>query len=138
MQVFRRRCYEEIGGLLPIEHGGEDWYAEVMARKAGWRVESFPELVVHHLRETGTATNKLRYCFHQGITDFCLGSHPAFEVVKLAKRIFWAPWVLGAAARFAGFVIAHLSRRRMVGEEFVRFLQQEQLRRLGAMGRLFV
>jgi poly-beta-1,6-N-acetyl-D-glucosamine synthase len=137
IQVFRRRCYEDIdGGLLPIEYGGEDWYAEIMARKAGWRVQSFPELVVRHLRETGTATNKLRYCFHMGIADRCLGSHPAFEIAKLARRMFWPPFIVGAAARLIGFFVAALCRRRMVSDEFTEFLRQEQLRRLGLMGRL--
>jgi poly-beta-1,6-N-acetyl-D-glucosamine synthase len=136
MQVFRRSCYEEIGGLLPIEYGGEDWYAEVMARKAGWRVESFPEVVVRHLRETGTASNKLRYCFHQGVTDFCLGSHPAFEVVKVARRMMWRPYIIGGAARLLGFLIAHVSKRRAVSDDFVAFLRREQLSRLGALGTL--
>jgi len=137
MQVFRRKCYETIGGLLPIEYGGEDWYAEVMARKAGWRVQSFPELVVRHLRVVGTAVNKLRYCFHQGFTDYCFGSHPAFELIKLAKRIFFRPYVLGAAARLLGFFVAHICRRRMVTDEFVTYLRREQLCRLGAIGWLF-
>lgn len=138
IQVFRRKCFEDIGGgLLPIEYGGEDWYAEVMARKAGWRVQSFPELVVRHLRESGTATNQLRYCYHKGIADCCLGSHPAFELVKVARRTFWRPRILGAAARLIGYFVAYLSRRRMVSDEFVKFLRKEQLRRLGLMGRLF-
>jgi biofilm PGA synthesis N-glycosyltransferase PgaC len=137
MQVFRRRCYEEIGGLLPIEFGGEDWYAEVMARKAGWRVQSFPELVARHLRETGTATNKLRYWFHQGVTDFCLGSHPAFEVVKVAKRTFWRPYFLGAGARLLGFLIANVFKRRAVNSEFITYLRREQLARLGVLGTWF-
>jgi len=41
IQMFRPKCYENIGGLLPIEYGGEDWYAEIMARRRGWRVRSF-------------------------------------------------------------------------------------------------
>jgi glycosyltransferase involved in cell wall biosynthesis len=136
MQVFRRSCYKEIGGLLPIEYGGEDWYAEVMARKAGWRVQSFPEVLVRHLRETGTASNKLQYCFHQGVTDFCLGSHPAFEMVKVAKRMMWRPYILGGGARLLGFLFAHVSKRRAVSEDFVTFLRREQLSRLGFLGTL--
>ena len=42
IQMFRRKCYQDIGGLLPIEYGGEDWYAEIMARKSGWQVRSPP------------------------------------------------------------------------------------------------
>jgi glycosyltransferase involved in cell wall biosynthesis len=129
IQVFRRDCYEEIGGLLPIEYGGEDWYAEIMARKCGWRVKSFPDLLVRHLRETGTARNVLRYCYHQGFTDFSLGSHPLFELLKVARRVSWRPYLLGALARLSGFLVAHLYGKRMVPPDFVAFLRKEQIDR---------
>jgi glycosyltransferase involved in cell wall biosynthesis len=128
--MFRRECYEDIGGLLPIEYGGEDWYAEIMARKCGWRVRSFSELTVRHLRETGTAGGALRYCYHQGFTDFSLGSHPMFELAKVARRIAWRPYVLGALARLLGFVMAHICGKRMVPPDFVAFLRKEQMARL--------
>ena len=130
LQMFRRECYEDVGGLLPIQYGGEDWYAEVMARKCGWQVRSFSELTVRHLRLTGTATNSLRYCYHRGITDYALGSHPAFELAKLAKRIAWRPFFVGALARLLGFLVAHVSRKRLVPPDFVAFLRKEQLARL--------
>ena len=129
-QMFRRECYEDIGGLLPIEYGGEDWYAELMARKCGWRVRSFSELRVHHLRRIGTASNALRYCYHQGLADFSLGSHPLFEVAKVARRITWQPYVLGALARLLGFLIGHIGGKRMVPPDFVSFLRREQVSRL--------
>jgi Glycosyl transferase family 2 len=130
IQMFRRQCYEDIGGLLPIEYGGEDWYAEIMARKCGWRVRSFSELPVLHLRETGTAGNALHYCYHQGFSDFCLGSHPLFELGKVAKRISWPPYLLGAMARLLGFLTAHFCEKRMVPPDFVEFLRKEQMARL--------
>ena len=130
LQMFRRECYEDIGGLLPIEYGGEDWYAEVMARKCGWQVRSFPELTVRHLRESGTADSSMRYCYRQGIADYSLGSHPLFEFAKLARRVTWRPYVIGALARLLGFVVAHFSRERMVPADFVAFLRKEQLARL--------
>jgi glycosyltransferase involved in cell wall biosynthesis len=132
LQMFRRKCYEEIGGLLPIEYGGEDWYAEVMARKSGWQVRSFPELTVHHLRESGTANSSTRYCYHQGIADYSLGSHPVFEFAKLARRVTWRPYVIGALARLLGFIVAHFSGKRMVPPDFVAFLRKEQMARLWA------
>jgi glycosyltransferase involved in cell wall biosynthesis len=130
IQVFRRKCYEDIGGLLPIEYGGEDWYAEIMARKYGWRVRSFSELTARHLRETGTAGSSLRYCYQQGIADFSLGSHPMFELAKLARRIVWRPYVVGALARLSGFLLAHFYGKRMVPPDFVAFLRKEQMARL--------
>ena len=130
LQMFRRECYEDIGGLLPIEYGGEDWYAEVMARKSGWQVRSFPELTVRHLRESGTADSAMRYCYRQGIADYSLGSHPLFEFAKLARRVAWRPYVVGALARLLGFMLAHFSRERMVPPDFVAFLRKEQMARL--------
>jgi glycosyltransferase involved in cell wall biosynthesis len=130
IQMFRRECYQQIGGLLPIEYGGEDWYAEIMARLRGWRVQSFSDLMVRHNRGLGTAGRRLRYCYREGFMDFALGSHPLFELVKVARRIFWPPYVVGAAARLAGFLMAHVSGKRMVPPEFVAFLRREQMSRL--------
>jgi hypothetical protein len=130
IQMFRRECYQDIRGLLPIEYGGEDWYAEIMARKCGWRVRSFSGLKVYHRRETGTAGSKLRYCYRQGFMAFALGSHPIFEIAKVARRVLWRPYILGAFSRLLGFFVAHFSATRMVSPEFVAFLREEQIGRL--------
>jgi poly-beta-1,6-N-acetyl-D-glucosamine synthase len=138
IQMFRHDCYRDIGGLLPIEYGGEDWYAEIMARKCGWRVRSFPDLHVRHLRVTGTRGSRLRYCYREGITDFALGSHPLFELAKVIKRISSRPYLLGAMARLLGFVVAHVSVKRMVPPDVVRFLREEELARLRSAASLLL
>jgi poly-beta-1,6-N-acetyl-D-glucosamine synthase len=133
IQTFRRDCYTDIGDLLPIEYGGEDWYAQIRARMCGWRVRSFPELEVHHLRPTGTRGSLLRYCYRAGFMDFALGSHPLFEVAKVTKNIAIRPYLLNATARMLGFLVAHFSGSRMVAPECVAFLQKEQLGRLRSL-----
>jgi len=133
IQMFRGECYKAIGELLPIEYGGEDWYAEIRARMCGWRVRSFPELEAHHLRTSGTRANLLRYCYRAGFMDFALGSHPLFEVAKVAKMSATPPYLLNALLRMLGFLVAHVSGRRMVSPACVEFLQQEQLGRLWAL-----
>jgi biofilm PGA synthesis N-glycosyltransferase PgaC len=130
IQMFRRECYQDIGGLLPIEYGGEDWYAEIRARMCGWRVRSFSELQVRHRRATGTAGSSLRYCYGQGFMDFAVGSHPVFQLAKLARRILWRPYFLGALARLLGFLMAYIVGKRMVPPEFVAYLREEQMERL--------
>jgi biofilm PGA synthesis N-glycosyltransferase PgaC len=130
LQMFRWQCYQDVGGLLPIEYGGEDWYAEVMARKCGWTVKSFSEITARHLRKLGTARSALRYCYYQGFTDYAFGSHPVFELVKVAKRLTWRPFFLGAMSRLLGFGVAHFVTKRMVPPDFVAFLRKEQLARL--------
>jgi cellulose synthase/poly-beta-1,6-N-acetylglucosamine synthase-like glycosyltransferase len=38
-QFFARKCYEDIGGYMPMQHGGIDSVAEIKARKMGWKVD---------------------------------------------------------------------------------------------------
>lgn len=131
IQFFRRECYDAIGGYIPLRYGGPDWCAEIMARMKGWRVESLPELPVFHHRPTGGGTGLLRYWYQQGFMDYSLGSHPLFEVVKCMRRMRSKPYVLGACARLASFVLAHFrGGGRLVSKDFISFLRKEQLERL--------
>ncbi|MBV8205938.1 MAG: glycosyltransferase family 2 protein [Acidobacteria bacterium] len=135
LQMFRRECFNAIGPLLPIEFGGEDWYAEIRARQCGWQVESFPELRVRHLRARGKKDGRLRYCYREGLAEYAMGSHPLFGLAKVIRRIPSRPYVLCALARLAGFAAAPVLIKRMVPPELVTFLQAEQLARLRSMAR---
>lgn len=131
VQMFRRECYRDVGPFLPIQYGGEDWYAEVAARMRGWRVKSFADLEVRHHRPTGIACGLLRSWYRQGLMDYSVGCHPIFEVTRLIRRISYRPFFLGALIRLASFVWASLRQeKRMVSPEFVSFLRKEQMTRL--------
>ena len=131
VQLFRRQCYEQCGGYTPLPYGGPDWYAEVTARMKGWQVRSFPDLPVYHHRPTGTAGGLLKACFRQGRMDFSFGTHPAFEILKLARRLPSRPVGLGALFRAAGFIWSWLRREpRSVPAKFAEFLRREQIGRL--------
>jgi len=131
VQLFRRECYESVGGILPLKYGGEDWCAEVMARMKGWRVEAFPELEVFHHKPTGAGAGALRYWYQQGLMDFSLGSYPLFVIFKCLRRLRAKPYVLGALARLFGFLWASCRREeRPVRNELVEFLRAEQKERL--------
>jgi Glycosyltransferases, probably involved in cell wall biogenesis len=54
-QLFRRQCFEDVGGYTPNPAGGIDWIAVTTARMKGWRTRSFPEKRFHHYRTLGTA-----------------------------------------------------------------------------------
>jgi len=41
-QVFRRECFEEIGGYVPVKGGGIDHIAVITARMKGWKTRTFP------------------------------------------------------------------------------------------------
>lgn len=131
-QLFRRQCYEEIGGYMPLRFGGEDTVAETMARMHGWEVETFPDLEVFHYRFTGTAGgNRVRAKFKAGILAHAMGYHPLFEVARCVFRLFDQPPLIGSLALLAGFCWASLKGyKRQVPDSFVRYLRAEQSARL--------
>jgi poly-beta-1,6-N-acetyl-D-glucosamine synthase len=136
-QIVRRACYDQIGGWMALEFGGEDWYAEIRARKLGWRVAAFAEQRLRHHRPTGGASPLLRHRFREGKMDHSVGSHPLFEIGKCARRVLEKPWLIGSLARMAGFLWSYVTGSpRSIDAEMVRFLRQEQLGRIfGSMYR---
>lgn len=131
-QMFRRECFESVGGkYMQLPYGGPDTYAESMARSKGWKVVTFDDLKVFHHRPTGSAGGVLKGWFRQGKMDYSLGTHPVFEIVKLLGRLSTKPYFVGACARFAGFVLSCWRRdRRAVSQEFMNHFRSEQRERL--------
>jgi biofilm PGA synthesis N-glycosyltransferase PgaC len=131
-QLFRRECFEAIGGAyLPLPYGGPDTHAATVARMKCWRVASFPELKVFHHRPTSSAEGVLRGWFRQGKMDYSLGTLPLFELFKLLRRTWVMPYVIGSMARLAGFLDSYLHReKRAVPDDFVVYFRKEQRQRL--------
>jgi hypothetical protein len=97
----------------------------------GWRVRSVAKLKVLHHRPTGGAAGWMHSSFRQGRMDYSLGSHPLFEVARLARRLGARPILLYAVVRLAGYLSSYCSaEQRMVSREFVNFLRQEESERL--------
>ena len=138
VQLFRRECFLAIGGRYrPLPHGGPDTFAEVSVRMHGWRTTSFAELQVRHHRLTSSAGGLLRGFFRQGRMDHSLGTLPAFELLKVVRRIHLKPVLLGALTRFAGFAYAGVrSESRAVPDDFVQYFRGEQSARIGNLLRL--
>src|SRR4030042_1692455 len=51
-QLFRRECFEEIGGYIPLKVGGIDLVAVLTARMKGWQTRTFTEKTCVHHRKT--------------------------------------------------------------------------------------
>lgn len=132
VQLFRRQCYEDIGGYLPLEGGGIDAVAEIMARMHGWQVETFPEIMVNHYRRTGTAnSNVLRARFHDGKNDYLIGYHPVFELFRSISRVTTKPFCLGSLFLFSGYCWAYLRRyKKQVQPEVIKYIRTEQMSRI--------
>jgi peptidoglycan/xylan/chitin deacetylase (PgdA/CDA1 family)/glycosyltransferase involved in cell wall biosynthesis len=131
-QIFRRACFDQIGGIPMLRNGHEDTMACVAARMNGWKVRSFPERGCLHLKPTGGANGgRLRSAVDLGKSDYYAGYHPLFLLAKAMRRINERPFVVRSVMRCWGyFSCAALSRHRDVDNAIVRFMQQEQLRLL--------
>jgi glycosyltransferase involved in cell wall biosynthesis len=76
-QLFRLRCFREIGGYVANRAGGVDWIAVMTARMRGWTVTAFPERRFHHHRSMGTAERgEVSAMFSYGQKDYYLGGSP--------------------------------------------------------------
>jgi hypothetical protein len=56
-QMFRRKCFEAVGGYVPIKGGATDWVAVTTARMKGWKTRTFVEKVCFHYRKIGTGNH---------------------------------------------------------------------------------
>ncbi|HEX3987717.1 MAG TPA: glycosyltransferase family A protein [Acidobacteriaceae bacterium] len=134
-QLFRRPCFEAIGGIQPMQFGGEDWRAEVSARMLGYTVRANPDLRAFHYRHTGNARNPYRYAFRQGRMDHAIGGYPPFVILKCVGRMRSPRTSLLALARIGGFLWSSTAGpARPVSPDFVRFLRREQRARLLGRG----
>jgi poly-beta-1,6-N-acetyl-D-glucosamine synthase len=133
-QLFRRRCFEDIGGYVPIKGGGIDWVAVTTARMKGWKTRSFDERVFHHHRKMGTAgTSELGARFQYGKKDYFLGSHPLWQLLRGGFQMTKSPYVVGGIALLAGYTWGSIARYpRAISSELVEFHRREQMARLRA------
>lgn len=134
VQVFRRLCHEQIGGYHPLLYGGEDWLAQIEAKRVGWKVASLTDLRVHHHRPTSSSGGRFRGLFRLGLRDASFGSTPTFELLKCARRVAEPPVVLSGVVRAAGYLYYRLARHGpLLTDEQVAYLRAEQIGRLRKM-----
>jgi glycosyltransferase involved in cell wall biosynthesis len=136
-QLFRRRCFLEIGGYVPNPAGGVDWIAVMTARLKGWKVRSFSEKRFHHHRTMGTAERGvLAALFSYGEKDYYLGGSPIWQLFRVGYRMTKKPLLTGGLALLFGYSWAALRRvKRPVTPELMRFHRREQMKKLGTVFR---
>jgi poly-beta-1,6-N-acetyl-D-glucosamine synthase len=132
-QLFRRKCFEEIGGYVPVKGGCIDHIAVVSARMKGWKTRTFTEKVCIHHREMGTAQRSaLAAKFKTGVKDYSVGNHTVWELFRTVYQMKQRPVIIGGLALGWGYTWSLLQRKqRPVSKAFVAFTRREQIARLG-------
>jgi biofilm PGA synthesis N-glycosyltransferase PgaC len=131
-QLFRRECYEAIGGYVPVEGGGIDLIAVLTARMRGWETRTFTEKYCLHHRNMGTAKeNAFKARFRDGQKDYTLGAHPLWEICRSVYQATRKPYFIGGFMLLGGYVWCMLRGvERAVSSELMRFRRKEQMHRL--------
>ncbi|KAA6458003.1 glycosyltransferase family 2 protein [Acidobacteria bacterium AB60] len=134
-QLFRRACYEEIGGYVVARGGAIDTIACLSARMKGWKTRTFTERTSSHHRAIGTAQHgPIASRFNLGKRDYAIGNHPLWEVLRGAYQMTRRPFVLRGLALIAGYLWAAVTRAdRPASPEVRAFRRKEQMNRLAAV-----
>ena len=132
VQFFRKKCYKDIGGYIPLKHGGIDAVAEVMARMYDWEVKTFSEIQVYHHRRIGVTKGKvLKSKYRYGVRENIIGTHPMFLVLKSIDRFRKKPYFVGGILMMIGYLFSWLRRdNRPIPYEVIRHNRKEEKRRL--------
>jgi glycosyltransferase involved in cell wall biosynthesis len=131
-QLFRRECFNAIGGYTPVKGGAIDTIAVLTARMKGWKTRTFTEKILLHHRKQGTAqVGPLRARFNTGAKDYALGNHPLWELFRMVYQMTKRPFVLRGLAIGAGFTWSMLRHnKRPISDELMAFRRREQMQRL--------
>jgi glycosyltransferase involved in cell wall biosynthesis len=131
-QLFKRECFESIGGYVPRETGGIDLVAVLTARMMGWQTRTFPEKTFVHHRRMGTAKAPILIAtFKSGYGDYLLGVHPVWQIFRSIYQMTRRPFVIGGCLFLSGYFWAMVKRsERSVSKELVVFRRKEQMHRL--------
>lgn len=131
-QLFRRECFDAIGGYVPLKGGSIDHIAVVTARMRGWKTRTFTGTFCLHHRAMGTAQHgSLAPQFQLGMKDYAVGNHALWEAFRVIYQMSKRPFVTGGLVLGAGYGWACLRRNnRPVSREFIAFTRREQMQRL--------
>ena len=132
IQMFRRQCFEAIGGYSAVKTGGIDLMAVLTARTKGWETRTFTEKsFVHHRSQGGALHTGLRGRWYMGRKDYLLGNHPVWEFFRSFYQMQYRPYVIGGLLVLVSY-FWHLVRRveRTMPRELIELRQSDQMNRL--------
>lgn len=137
-QFYRRKCFEDLGGLIAIPEGGWDTITCIQARMLGYETHLFTDLVIDHLKPRNISKGgMIRRTWHMGVRDYALGYHPVFEVFKCIGLITKQPFFFAAAVWLFGYFAATLAKHdRQIPDNILQFSETEQLKRVKETCRL--
>jgi biofilm PGA synthesis N-glycosyltransferase PgaC len=131
-QMFRRECFNDIGGYAAIRSGGIDLIAVLSARAKGWETRTFVEKsFVHHRTQGGALHTGLRERIYMGRKDYLLGNHPLWEIFRSVYQMAHKPYLIGGLLVLASYTWNSIRGvERTIPPELMAIRRSDQLKRL--------
>jgi glycosyltransferase involved in cell wall biosynthesis len=131
-QMFRRECYEAIGGYVAIRSGGIDLIAVLSARAKGWETRTFVEKTfIHHRKQSGALHSGLSERVHMGRKDYLLGNHPLWEIFRAVYQMAHKPYFIGGFLVLAAYFWNWIRGvERTIPAQLMKLRRSDQMKRL--------
>lgn len=125
-KVYRRECFEAIGGLKPIP--GWDLADILSAQMDGWETKCFNDLKVVHFKLTGGLRKGFtRGKFLLGKLQYRFGYTFYYTFLKAVYRLTERPCVIGSLGIVFGYLFAWINQEKKIfSPEMVFFLRMKQ------------
>jgi len=129
-KVYRRECFEQIGGL--VRSLGWDAIDDLQAQLLGWQTRTFGHLVVLHHRPIGKRSGAINAGLEHGKGAYFMGSHPLFVLARGVYRMGRdRPLIIAGLGILLGYFGSWIRKEpRIDNSELIAFLRRKQLRRL--------
>lgn len=124
-KVYRRACFEAIGGLKRIP--GWDTADILSAQMKGWETKCFSDLRLVHYRPTGFQRKGLtKGKFFLGKAQYRFGYSFFYTLLKGLIRLSEKPYVIGGLGIICGHVISMCKREtKYFDEQMIAFLRKK-------------
>lgn len=127
-KIYRRRCWEDIGGLEPVP--GWDTIDEITANKRNWRTRTI-DAPIDQLRPTGQAAGQWNNWVKNGRAAYLSGYDPVFVTARAISRVPRSPHVAAPVGLMWGYLRSAARREpKSVDRSLQRYVRQQQRRRL--------
>jgi biofilm PGA synthesis N-glycosyltransferase PgaC len=132
VQLFRKECFEQVAGYMPIAVGGQDTVAEVKAMMLGWEVRTVRNVTVEHLKSAKSESNKnIKSNLAYAKQAYYLGYNPIFYALSCIRRIHDSPIMLSFFYKIGFFAIFSIFLyKRPVDRYFIRYIRSIQLKKI--------
>ena len=129
-KFYRKTCFEQIGPLVP--RPGWDGVDIARARMRGWKTGELDDLIVRHLKPTGTAEGEglRKACEKYGHVSYYMGGYLWYFLLRVVMRSLEArnPGVGWFMLR--GFLDARRRREQRGSAELRKQVRRMQLRNM--------